>query len=59
MLQLTFVVYYLIEKVTKMKQRKFLTRFEVNAMLKQAKEGRYPERDYCMFFNVFFTWFSC
>ena len=53
MLQLTFVVYYLIEKVTKMKQRKFLTRFEVNAILKQAKEGRYPERDYCMFLMCF------
>lgn len=53
MLQLTFVVYHLIEKVTKMKQRKFLTRFEVNAILKQAKEGRYPERDYCMFLMCF------
>lgn len=37
----------------KMKQRKFLTRFEINSILKQAKEGRYPERDYCMFLMCF------
>lgn len=51
--QLTFVPCYLIEKVMKMKQRKFLTRFEINSILKQAKEGRYPERDYCMFLMCF------
>lgn len=53
MYQLTFVLCYLIEKVIKMKQRKFLTRFEINSILKQAKEGRYPERDYCMFLMCF------
>lgn len=31
-----------------MKQRKFITRREVNALLDASKQGRYSERDYCL-----------
>lgn len=34
-------------------QRKFLTRFEINAILDEAKKGRYSERDYCMLLMCF------
>ncbi|QZY66581.1 tyrosine-type recombinase/integrase (plasmid) [Providencia rettgeri] len=31
-----------------MKQRKFITRTEIEALLNATKQGRYPERDYCL-----------
>ncbi|WP_272691077.1 tyrosine-type DNA invertase [Providencia sp. PROV116] len=31
-----------------MKQRKFITRNEINMLLDATKYGRYPERDYCL-----------
>ncbi|MGJ3355910.1 tyrosine-type DNA invertase [Providencia sp. Je.9.19] len=31
-----------------MKQRKFLTRNEIDRLLEATKQGRYPERDYCL-----------
>lgn len=31
-----------------MKQRKFITRNEVDELLRATKHGRYPERDYCL-----------
>lgn len=36
-----------------MKQRKFLTRYEIDAILAEAKKGRYSERDYCMLLMCF------
>jgi type 1 fimbriae regulatory protein FimB len=36
-----------------MKQRKFITRHEVEQLLQATKEGRYPERDYCMLLMAF------
>ena len=31
-----------------MDKRKFLTRYEVDAILKEARKSRYAERNYCM-----------
>lgn len=36
-----------------MKQRKFLTRSEIDRLLDVTKQGRYPERDYCLFLMGF------
>ncbi|MDR0219349.1 MAG: tyrosine-type recombinase/integrase [Enterobacteriaceae bacterium] len=36
-----------------MKQRKFLTRCEIDAILAETKQGRHPERDYCMLLMCF------
>lgn len=40
-----------------MKQRKFLTRNEVNELLEATKKGRHNERDYCLFLMGFFHGF--
>ena len=36
-----------------MKQRKFITRHEVDDLLNATKHGRYPERDYCLLLMAF------
>lgn len=36
-----------------MKQRRFLTRFEIDAILDESKKGRYSTRDYCMLLMCF------
>lgn len=36
-----------------MTQRKYLTQTEVESMLDMAKQGRYPERDYCLLYMSF------
>lgn len=40
-----------------MKQRKFLTRKEIDALLQATKLGRYTERDYCLLLMEFFHGF--
>lgn len=36
-----------------MNQRKYLTQFEVEKLLSRAKDGRNPERDYCLIYMSF------
>lgn len=36
-----------------MKQRKFLTRSEIDSVLEECKKGRYPQRDFCMLLMCF------
>lgn len=36
-----------------MQKRKFITRTEVNALLKATEHGRYPKRDYCILLMSF------
>ncbi len=36
-----------------MTKRKFITRTEVNALLHATKQGRYPNRDYCLLLMSF------
>ncbi|RAX00328.1 MULTISPECIES: tyrosine-type DNA invertase [unclassified Photorhabdus] len=36
-----------------MKKRKFLTRYEINAILEKARQGYHAERDYCMLLMCF------
>ncbi|EPL3993008.1 tyrosine-type DNA invertase [Providencia stuartii] len=40
-----------------MKQRKFLTRKEIDALLQATTQGRYAERDYCLLLMGFFHGF--
>ncbi|WP_279590009.1 hypothetical protein [Providencia rettgeri] len=36
-----------------MTKRKFITRTEVNSLLEATKQGRYPNRDYCLLLMSF------